>query len=421
MRPSRRKPLKVRGPSDGPRFAIVILTAIYAVNFLDRQVVAILAAPIKAEFALSNLQLGLISGIAFAAFYSVLGIPIARIADRGDRVGLIGFACLLWSAMTAVCGVAANFTQLFVARMLVGVGEAACVPASHSLISAWTRPDERPRALSIFALGIPVGTLLGLVIGGIVAESSGWRAAFFLAAVPGAVLALLALAVLRDPSRPGKIIRRRDKAGGPALLPLLRIRTLRQLCIGAAAASMSGYGLVAFLGVYLTERFSLSISQIGLGLGLAIGIGGGIGAYCGGMLATRAWLRGKSGTGSGAAGLVAAGAAIAAFLAAPTAPLAFLGLTAVSAFNALWYGSVFAAVQDVAPEQSRASAAALLNLIVNLVGLGLGPPLIGAAADAAAGERGFHYAFAAAAAINVVGAYFLWRVRTPTRPVIAAT
>jgi acetolactate synthase-1/2/3 large subunit len=383
------------------------MTAIYAVNFVDRQIMTILASPIKQAFDLSNLQLGLLTGFAFALFYSVLGVPTARLADTGDRVKLLAMACLLWSLMTAACGAAGNFVQLFIARMLVGVGEAACVPASHSLICDFTKAEDRPRALALFALGIPIGTLLGLIIGGVVAQTLGWRLSFAAAAIPGAILALIALKTLKDPVRPGRVVARLSARPPRRFAPLAANPEFRNLCLGASASSMGGYGIVSFLGVYLAERIDLSIAQIGLGLGLVIGVGGGIGVYAGGAIA--AWLarRGASPLLSGVLGLCAAGVAIFAALGAGTPAAAFAGLFVVAAGNALWYGPVFAAVQSLAAKDNRATAAATLNLVVNLLGLGLGPASVGFIADTVGGAQGLTVALSSLAFFNAWGAVHL--------------
>lgn len=401
--------------------AVAMMTAIYAVNFVDRQIMTILAAPIKDAFGLTNLQLGLLTGFAFAAFYSVLGMPIARLADRGDRVKLLGFACILWSVMTAACGAAGNFVQLFIARMLVGVGEAACVPASHSLICDFTRVDDRPRALAIFALGIPIGTLLGLIIGGVVADWAGWRLSFLAAAAPGAALGIAALLTLKDPVRPGRVLVRLTNEPARGLTPLAANPAFRHLCIGASAASMGGYGLVAFLGIHLAGRYGLSIGEIGVGLGVVIGVGGGVGAYLGGAFGARLVRAGASPLLPGVAGLVAAAFALLFALRAENASAAFAGLFVVSIFNALWYGPVFSSVQSVAAEDNRATAAATLNLVVNLLGLGLGPVLVGATADRIGGDQGLLIALSAVALFNLWGAAHLFIAGRAVRRAAAAT
>ena len=233
-------------------YVVFVLLAIYTLNFLDRQIVAILAAPIQTDLGLSDLQLGLVTGLAFAVFYSILGLPLAWLADRFNRVRLLSAACALWSAMTAVCGFANSFATLFLARIGVGVGEAACVPTSHSIISDYFGPEGRTRALAVFAMGIPVGTLAGLWIGGVVADAYGWRVAFFILGVPGILLALLAWLTVREPERAA------DAPPAPrlgdAVRQLFAMPAYLRLTFAAALASLAGYGLVAFLGVYFVRQ-----------------------------------------------------------------------------------------------------------------------------------------------------------------------
>ena len=400
------------------RYVVGILLAVYTLNFLDRQIVSILAAPIKDDLGLSNTQLGLVTGVAFALFYSVLGLPIAWAADRYNRVRILSGACALWSAMTALCGFAGNFAQLFVLRVGVGVGEAACVPCAHSIISDRTEGAQRAAALGVFAMGIPLGTLGGLWVGGVLADAYGWRVAFFALGAPGLALALLALLTIREPSR----------SGGGALAPsafaaserLLRNRSFLGLTAAAATASLSGYGLVSFLGVFFVERFALSLAQIGFGLGLAIGIGGAAGAFAGGRLAS--WFGGPTAARRIAAmGLIAAGPFILLALVSPTPVIAFMALLVVSALNAGWYGPIFSDIQGVADPRSRAMAAAIFNLAVNLLGLGLGPLIIGVASDAAAasglGSVGaLRVGLSIAIVFNILAAVILMAVKTATGP-----
>lgn len=400
-------------PTDGAglprsRYVLGVLLAIYTLNFLDRQIVSILAAPIKADLGLSNTELGLITGLAFAIFYSTLGLPIAWAADRFNRVHILSGACALWSVMTALCGVSANFLQLFIARIGVGVGEAACVPASHSLISSYEPKETRAAALAIFSMGISFGTLAGLALGGIVADAFGWRAAFFVLGVPGVILALLAVFTIKEPRQKGTTAA--ASAAPPfkqAISELVGSTTYRHLTAGAALASLGGYGLVAFLGVYFVEEFGLSLTRIGVSLGLVIGIGGAFGAWIGGYLSTRFDDPDRAPR-FPAIGLVCAAPFLVAMVLANAPNLAFVLLLVLAAFNAFWYGPVFAAIQGLARERSRAMAAALFNLAVNLIGLGLGPLIIGAVSDGA----GLKWGLASAVVFNLwATGHFIWARR----------
>ncbi len=394
-------------------YVVGILLVVYTLNFLDRQIVSILAAPIQTDLGLSDLQVGLITGLAFAVFYSVLGLPLAWLADRFNRVRLLAIACALWSGMTAVCGLAQSFTTLFLARVGVGVGEAACVPTSHSIISDYFGPEGRAKALAIFAMGIPVGTLAGLWIGGAVADAYGWRAAFLVLGIPGLLLALLTWLTVAEPARAAHAPPAPKL--GAAVGTLLRTPAYVRLTLAAAMASVAGYGLVAFLGVFFVRSYGLSLSEIGLGLGLAIGIGGALGSIAGGYF--RTLLGGARGARRGAgAALAAATPLVLLALWAPSAVAAFAILLVVSALNSCWYGPVFSEVQELAEPRTRAMAAAVFNLIVNLLGLGLGPSLVGALSDLA-GRGGaspadaLRIGLAASVVFNLLAAALLVSIR----------
>lgn len=369
---------KERQQEQSAGWALFLLTLIYSLNFLDRQIVTILAAPIKQDLGLSNTQLGLISGLAFALFYSTLGVPIAAIADRYNRVRLLGFCCAIWSAMTALCGAATSFVHLFLLRIGVGIGEAGCVPTSHSLISDLFPREKRAQAMAIFAIGIPMGSLGGLVLGGFVAEHWGWRLAFLVAGLPGLLATLLLLFTVQEPPR---LPDHEERAG--SIRSLLRNREFLLLCFAAAAASAAGYGLLSFIGVYLAERFDLGLTALGLRLGLIVGLSGVLGSLAGGALSRRQGAQSDSMV-PAAVSLVVSASLLPFALTASTQLIAFALLFCVSFLNALWYGPVFAAVQSVASASLRARASSVFTLIVNGIGLGLGPLAVGLLADASA-------------------------------------
>ncbi|MFN5822834.1 MAG: spinster family MFS transporter, partial [Sphingomonadales bacterium] len=224
------------------RITLWVLLVVYIFNFLDRQIVNILAEPIKRDLGLSDTQIGLMTGIAFAAFYTFLGIPIARYADKPttNRVRLISVALVIWSGMTALCGMAQNFVQLLLARIGVGVGEAGCTPAAHSLIADLAPPEKRASAISFYSLGIPIGSLLGMLIGGLVADAYGWRTAFLVAGLPGILLAVIVLVVLRDPRFSAQMQAATPKPAistQEALKEILKSRAFVLMAIAGAAAA----------------------------------------------------------------------------------------------------------------------------------------------------------------------------------------
>ena len=286
-------------------YAMWLLLGIYAINFLDRQVINILAEPIKLELGLADWQLGLMSGLAFALFYTVLGIPIARFAERSNRPIIIGSAVAVWSGFTALCAIATNFWQLIFFRIGVGVGEAGCTPPAHSLISDYVPKEKRASALAFYSMGTPIGGLMGLVMGGLVADAYGWRAAFLVAGVPGVLFALLAIFTLKEPRRlmaehARKVAASTTATFGETMRYLSKRKTFWYIAFAAAVKAFIGYGHAPFTASFflrnhpeeiqrLASHFGLilgydmkSIGFLGLALGLVSGISGAIGSIAGG-------------------------------------------------------------------------------------------------------------------------------------------
>ncbi|WP_119680639.1 spinster family MFS transporter [Indioceanicola profundi] len=389
-------------------YAAWLLLGLYTLNFLDRQVVNILAEPIKRDLGLADWQLGMLTGLSFALFYSVLGIPIARLAERKNRVRIISVSVAVWSLFTVACGYAASFAQLLAARIGVGVGEAGLTPPAHSLITDYTPKEKRASALAFYSLGIPLGTLAGMALGGLIADEFGWRTAFLVAGLPGLLLAIIAWATLREP-------RTQARASAPVETPDLRdaFTELRgkkafwRIAIGASLVSFVAYGHVAFLGSFyfrnhgqgLTELAAMVDAATGLSmgaagflgtaLGLMIGIFGAAGTYLGGHLADRAARTDVAGYLS----IPAYGAFIGVpfFLKAMLVDSTLLSILVLGIpvmMNSLWYGPIYAAVQGLVRPRSRATAVAVLLFLVNMIGLGLGPLSVGLVSDAFAGSMG---------------------------------
>ncbi len=282
-------------------YAMSLLLGIYTINFLDRQVVNILAEPIKQDLGLADWQLGLMSGLAFALFYTVLGIPIARIAERGNRPLIIGIAVAVWSGFTALCGLAQNFVQLILFRIGVGVGEAGCTPPAHSLISDYVPKEQRSTALAFYSMGTPIGGLMGLILGGLVADAYGWRIAFLVAGVPGILFALLAIFTLPEPrkelARRTANIQANSATFGETMAFLRGQKTFLYISFAAAVKAFIGYGHAPFTASFFLRNYpdqvqSLastvgatvgynlqSIGFLGLALGLMSGIAGAMGSW----------------------------------------------------------------------------------------------------------------------------------------------
>jgi len=370
-------------------YVLVVLVIVYTFNFIDRQIVGILAVPIKAELHLSDSQLGLMGGLAFALFYTFLGIPVARLADRVNRTTIMTAALALWSLMTAVCGLTRSFAQLFLARVGVGVGEAGGVTPAYSLICDYFPPGERARALSAYSFGIPIGSAVGIVLGGFITSIMSWRMAFFIVGLAGLLITPLLRFTIREPQR-GAL----DSA--TPLAPPLPQTTLPQvmallarkpsfwgLSLGAACASMMGYGLFFWAPSFLVRSFHLSLLHASLCYGSLVLIGGLFGIWFSGVLADR-----YGGARRGMYAFIPAmafAATVPFYLAGVLSTTLWISLVVLlvpTALGLAWLGPVLAAVQHLVPGNMRATASALFLFINNLIGIGLGTTLIGIVSDA---------------------------------------
>jgi len=375
--------------SNAYRYYVVwLLFAVYVLNFVDRQILSILNEQLKAEFGLSDTELGILGGVAFAALYSILGLPIARWADRRSRVNIISLAIVLWSAFTAITAFAKVTWHLVVARIGVGIGEAGCSPPAYSLISDYFDQKRRGTALSIYSMGVYGGGFVGLFIGGLVAEEYGWRAAFLVAGVPGVLLALIVKFTLREPPRgysdPPNSVR---AAPPPALAVMANLwakKSFRWLAIAAALHALAGYGVGHFYASFLVRSHGLGIGEVGQVLGVIVAVGGLGGTLLGGYLSDRYSNR------YGdiryylfvPAVLLAINIPVAQFVYGMSSRTAVL-LTMVPyiALSASYLGPGIAVTHRLVSVSERAVASALLLLVINLIGLGLGPLVAGAVSD----------------------------------------
>lgn len=399
------------------RITMWMLLIVYILNFLDRQIVNILAEPIARDLDLADWQIGLLTGLAFALFYATLGIPIARYADRPgtDRVGLISVSLALWSGMTALCGLAQNYWQLLLARIGVGVGEAGCTPAAHSLISDAVPREKRASAIAFYGLGIPIGSLLGMVIGGVLADWLGWREAFLIVGLPGLLIALVFWKLVPEPRKLGLASEAGHAPQGSfaeAWAELRASRAFLPLCIAASLVAFLSYGKGTWGAIFFQRSHGLTPGEVGLMFGLVTGIAGIMGTWAGG------WLADKFGKRDARHYLT--GPAISMVLAAPLLYLAYnaddwrmalvlLFLPTIA--NTLYYGPTYACAQTLVSAKARALAASVLLFAQNLIGLGLGPLLFGVLSDAlkpVAGPESVRWVLYGAAFLGIVPAIFFW-------------
>ena len=407
---------------------LALLLLAYVFNFLDRQILAILKIPIKAELGLSDTQLGLMGGIAFASLYSTLAIPLARYADRRGRARVIAAAVFGWSAFTALCGGAANFVQLFLARMGVGIGEAGGVAPSYALIAEHVPPSRRARALAIFSLGIPIGSALGLFFAGWLAEAFNWRTAFVAVGLAGVPIALLIASFVPEhpvdaPPPPSPA----DQPGfGETVALLARRPSFWLLAFGSAAASICGYGLAFWLPSFFNASLGLSLGSIGNFFGSIVLVGGSAGILLGGVLADR--LGGaRPGAYAGVPGVafLLTGPLYAIALFAPSLTAAWLLFTLPYMLSLMWLGPIVTAVQLLVAPAQRATASASFLLINNLVGISFGTFIFGYMSDrmtAAYGGEALRYSILYGLGFYLIGAacYFL-AARRLARDIVAST
>lgn len=368
------------------RGVLSVLVLAYTCNFIDRTIISTIGQAIKVDLKLTDTELGLLGGLAFAVFYTLLGIPIARLAERTNRVTIIAVSTAVWSAFTAACGFALNFWQLMLMRVGVGVGEAGLSPPAHSLISDYYEPRRRASALSIYALGIPLGTMFGAVAGGWIADNLSWRLAFVLVGLPGLLIALLVKLYVQEPPRGySEQVAGQPSAAQEPTPPLRDVVGvlfgnwgLINLIAGATLVSLAGYGTNAYAAAYLIRSFEVSYTLVGLVFGIIGGLTAAIGTLLGG------WLSDLSGKHNPRWYALVPGIGVAIALPfyvlvfiQPSWEMAAMYLLIPGIFHFTYVGPTFGLVQNAVAARMRATAAAVMLFIINIVGLGLGPPLCG--------------------------------------------
>jgi predicted MFS family arabinose efflux permease len=397
-----------------PRLMLVMVTLVFVVNMLDRQILGILLPQIRAEFHLSDTALGLLAGPTFAVVYSVMGIPLAMLADRTNRRNLIAAALALFSATTMLCGMAGNFLQLLLARFGTGIGEAGTAPAINAMIADAYPPERRAGALSVYSAGANAGILLAFFAGGLLAQTAGWRVAFVAAGVPGLVLAALFLLLVREPVR---VIERHGFNPISTLRLLWPQPGFRPVVMGAALTSISGYAAITFIPSFLTRSHHMRPIEIGVTLALCTGVLGFAGTALPGLFADR---RGDAGFGLriSAIGMLIALPFTAIFYLADNPVIAIAALTVPALVATSYLGPCMAAVQNMATGGMRAQAAALPLLIITLIGLGIGPQVVGVISDALRphyGEQSLRYALLFNIIPSSLAALCFWRASRSLR------
>lgn len=402
----------IGGSAREGRMALLILILVSVFNYLDRTIISILQVPIKRDLLLSDGQLGLLTGLAFALFYSTLGVPVARLADRYSRKHVIAASLLLWSAMTALSGFSTGFATLVFFRIGVALGEAGSIPASHSVIADYYPPNQRATALSVWGLALPIGVMLGYLSGGWLAQAIDWRAALWIIGGIGVLLAPIVLQLLKEPPR-GRFETAQVQEAPPwrdGLRIMARQKSLLLLFAGGALNNFVLSMALNWNAPFYARAHGMTLGDIATALAFMSGIGGGIGIFLGGWLtdrisATDVQMRPML---SGAAMVAVVPAAVIQFTASSLAISLVAGGIAVMLMF-FYYSPIIAMTQSLVPTSIRAFTSSILLLCVNIVGLGLGPWLTGILSDLlGGGAEGLRYAMASLSLLGLVaGGCFL--------------
>lgn len=385
------------------RIVLALLLLAYTFNFIDRTIIATIGPKIREDLGLTNTQIGLLGGLYFALLYTFLGIPIARLAERFNRVSIISAAVLIWSGFTALCGTAGSFATLAAYRFGVGIGEAGLSPPSHSLISDYFEPKKRASALGVYSFGIPLGTMFGAVAGGWIAQNFSWRMAFVLVGLPGVLIALLIKLVMKEPPRghsepdaEGPALNVEEltpaavaaPAGGWFAKEIAELRSVTtvlfgcwpvlNMILGVTIASFGSYGAGQFIPQYFRSAYHLNIAQVGLIVGLVGGISTGLGTLAGGFLTDRLSKRSPRWYSlTPAIGLTIATPIYIFAYTRPTWQAAAVVLLVPGLFHYTYLAPTFGVVQNMVASRQRATAAAIMLFFLNLIALGCGPPFTG--------------------------------------------
>jgi MFS family permease len=422
--------------SEGYRkYVLWLLFTVYVFNFVDRSLLTILLQPIKEEFKFSDTDMGLLGGLAFALLYCTLGIPIARWADKANRVFIISMSLFAWSVSTVFTGFARNFTQLLLGRVAVGIGEAGCSPPAYSLLSDYFEPKRRSTALAIYSTGISGGVFLGLLLGGQVAKVYGWRAAFFVCGLPGILLAILVRLTVREPPRgysdPVPLTAAEPPPVRIVLSKLWSKPAFRHLSLAAALQAFVGYGVASFNSAFLMRTYGMTVAQVGGWMALVAVAGGSTGTYFGGWLADRLSERKQDRRWQlwvpGTAALAALPLGLIVYI-VPIKEVSVWTMIPALAIASMYLGPTYSITHGLVGARERALAGALLLFIINLIGLGMGPLVVGILSDVlknhfvgqgqaalAAAASGLRWSLAAMVCVNAWAAFHYIRAARTLR------
>ena len=372
--------------------ALGILTIVYSINFIDRQLLSILQESIKADLMLSDAQLGLLTGFAFALFYTFAGLPIASLADRSNRRNIVAISLTIWSGMTAISGLAQNYWQLLAARVGVGIGEAGGSPPSHSMISDIFPPEKRASAIGFYSTGISIGILFGFLFGGWLNEFFGWRVAFFVVGIPGVLLALVLYLTVPEPIR-GLAENRASTGDNPSMMTVFKVLLSRRsflfMALGAAMNAFAGYSTANWVASFMIRTHQMPTGELGTWLALIIGVGGAIGVFGAGVIADKLgktdkrwymWV-------AVCACVISIPLQISTFW-VDDPYTALMCMVIPSVLSNAYLGATIASVHGMVGLKMRAVSSALLFFILNMIGLGMGPTTVGLVSDLLVDQHG---------------------------------
>jgi len=399
------------------RYVLVMLTSVYMLNQVDRGLMMLLLQPIKEDLRLSDTQLGLMTGIAFGLFYAVVGIPMARWADRGNRVNIAALSIGLWSLTVMVCLFVTGYVQMLFARVMAAVGEAGCKPPTYSLVGDYfPMSRERTRAMAVYVAGIPISSLVSFVIGGWLNERYGWRMTFFIMGIGGLVLAPIVRWTVREPRL--RVVKDKFTPTATAMTQLLQVlwkqHSLRHLTLALIVLYAMSLGLGPWYAALLMRRFAMGTAELGVWLGLILGLSGIVGALLGGFAASH-WFGDNEGAQMRWSAVAVASLVVfyVAFLTLPQKHLALVALIPLFLVFNCFFGPTYALMQRLVPDEMRATMMSVVMLLANVIGFGVGPQIVGILSDQLvplAGKDALRFAMLIVSFLGVWSGFHFWQV-----------